>query len=219
MVPNEAMRDWNQNYAAQETPWDTGEPDAHLVELFEAGELPAGRVLEVGCGTGTNALWLAQRGFDVTATDLAPLAIEKAEAKRPAAGLPAGARVRFAVADFLTDAPAGAPFDLVFDRGVFHVFDEASVRARFAERAASALRVGGRWLSLAGSTEGPARDHGPPRRSARDLVAAVEPHLALVSLRATRFAADLPSPALAWAMLAERREVPAQPSTRRDTEE
>ena len=205
--------DWNDRYATQDTPWDTGEADSHLVELVEAGELAPGRLLEIGCGTGTNALWLERRGFDVTAVDLSPLAIAKAEEKRAAAG----AGVRFAVLDFLSDGVEGALFDLVFDRGVLHVFDAAADRARFAERVAEALRVGGRWLCLAGSTEGPERDHGPPRRSVRDLAEAVEPSLEILWLRTSEFAVDLPSPARAWVLLAGRREVPAQPSTRRET--
>jgi SAM-dependent methyltransferase len=201
--------DWNDRYATQDTPWDTGEPDSHLVELVESGEFAPGRLLEIGCGTGTNALWLAARGFDVTAVDLSPLAIAKAEEKRAAAGVD----VRFAARDFLGEGVDGGPFDLAFDRGVLHVFDAAVDRARFAERVAAALRVGGRWLCLAGSTEGPERDHGPPRRSARDLAAAVEPSLEILWLRTSRFAVDLPSPARAWVLLAGRREVPAQPST------
>jgi len=215
-----ATRNWDERYAEASTPWDTGEPDPHLVERFEAGGLASlakkgARVLEVGCGTGTNAIWLAERGFDVVATDVAPLAIERAEQKREAAGV----EVRFAVSDFLAGGAAEVdadPFDLVFDRGVFHVFDEAHERARFAELAAQALRVGGEWFSLVGSTEGPARDHGPPRRTARDLADAVEPHLELLSLRSSRFAADMPETVLAWVMLARKREVPALPSSRRD---
>ena len=207
-----STRDWNEHYASGYTPWDSGEPDPHLVERVESGELAPGRLLEIGCGTGTNALWLAGRGFDVTALDVAPLAIERAGAKSAAAG----ARVRFFVHDILAAPAPGGPYDLVFDRGVFHVFDEPAERTRFAERVAAALRVGGRWLSLAGSTEGPERDTGPPRRSARDLVTAVEPSLAIVALRSTEFADDLPSSVLAWVLLARRREIPAQPSTRRD---
>ncbi len=204
--------DWNERYATGNTPWDEGEPDPQLVALVESAELAPGRLLEIGCGTGTNALWLAQRGFEVTAFDVAPLAIEKALAKRAASG----ARARFLVHDALAAGAPGGPYDLVFDRGVLHVFDEPAERARFAARAAEALRVGGRWLSLSGSTEGPARDHGPPRRSARDLVEAVEPHLAIDELRSVAFSLDLPSTVLAWRLLARRRAEPAQPSTRRD---
>lgn len=202
-------RDWNEHYASQNTPWDSGSPDPSLVELVEAGELRPGRLLEIGCGTGTNAIWLAERGFDVTAFDLVPLAIEQASAKRAAAG----ALVRFLVHDVLADPAPGAPYDAVFDRGVFHVFDDVGDRERFVERVASALRVGGRWLSLVGSTEGPERDHGPPRRSARDVAGAVEPRLAIDSLRSAEFGGGLPSTVLAWVLLARKREIPAQPST------
>ncbi|HVZ34152.1 MAG TPA: class I SAM-dependent methyltransferase [Polyangiaceae bacterium] len=203
-------RDWEQHYASAEPlPWDTGHPDPHLVELVEQRVIAPGRTLEIGCGSGTNAIWLASRGFDVFGIDVAPSAIAKAEAKRRAAG----ARVQFSALDFLHDELPAGPFDFVFDRGVLHVFDSADDRARFAERVASALRPGGQWLCLAGSTEGPPRDDGPPRRSARDLLAAVEPALELVSLRSIAFDGDLPSRAMAWLMLSRAREAPAQPST------
>jgi SAM-dependent methyltransferase len=206
-----ARRDWNESYAAGELPWDTGRPDEHLVELVTAGGLPAGRALEVGCGTGTNALWLAAHGFEVVAVDFAPRAIDRARARAGGAG-----GCRFEVIDFLAEDPPGGPFDLVFDRGCFHIFDEAAERARFASRVARALAPGGMWLSLVGSTEGPPRESGPPRRSARDVLDAVEPALELVQLRSVTFEALVGGPVpMAWLCLSRRREVPAQPSTRR----
>jgi SAM-dependent methyltransferase len=204
-------RDWNENYATNETPWDTGVPDPHLVELVDGGVIAPGRVLEVGCGTGTNALWLASKGFDVLAIDVAERAIAAAEAKRGAAGSSA----RFAVLDFLAAAVPDAPFDFVFDRGVLHVFDDAPERAEFARRVAAVLKVRGQWLSLAGSTEGPPREHGPPRRTAGELIDAIEPALEIVELRATAFA-DTPFTARAWLLRAGKRDIPAQPSTRHD---
>ena len=123
---------------------------------------------------------------------------------------------RFESLDFLNDRVSGGPFDFVFDRGCFHIFDEAADRERFAEHVASELAPGGRWLSLAGSTEGPDRDWGPPRRSARDVVDAVEPALEILELRSVAFHANLPGPAAAWLCLFRQREVPAQPSSRRD---
>lgn len=202
-------RDWDQNYADGEVPWDTGEPDPHLIEFVDSAMITPGRTLEVGCGTGTNSLWLSSRNFDVYGVDLAPRAIEQAEAKRQAAG----SNAQFSVLDFMRDELPLEPFDFVFDRGVFHVFDEAEERAEFAARVARLLRPGAHWLCLAGSTEGPARDHGPPRRSALDLVGAVEPVLELVELRSSTFDAVLPSRAMAWVLLTRRRQVPAQPST------
>ncbi|HVI01682.1 MAG TPA: methyltransferase domain-containing protein [Enhygromyxa sp.] len=200
--------DWDDHYASGNLPWDSGEPEPHLVEAVERGLVTPGRTLEVGCGTGTNALWLASRGFEVLGIDIAPRAIAAANAKAEAAG----ARVQFRVLDFLTAEVEQAPFEFVFDRGVFHVFDEAETRAQFARQVGRMLATGGHWLSIAGSTEGPARDHGPPRRSARDLVEAVEPVLEIIELRTAAFDGGL---AKAWQLLTRAREIPAQPSTRR----
>lgn len=201
---------WDERYRSGDTPWDVGVVDEHLEQAVSTGLARPGRALEVGCGTGTNARWLAQRGFSVLGVDLSPLAIEKAKAEH------AGGSVSFRCLDFLNDEIHDGPFDLVFDRGCFHIFDEASERAAFAKRVASCLSPGGVWLSLIGSTEGRDREHGPPRRSVRDIATAVEPTLALKELRATWFRAHNPSPAAAWLCVAEKRTVPAQPSTRRD---
>jgi len=201
---------WNDSYASGNLPWDTGQPDPLLVELIEIGGVATGRALEIGCGTGTNAIWLAERGFEVLGVDIAPIAVEQARAKLAGSTL----SCRFATLDFLADAPTGGPFDFVFDRGCFHVFDENEERARFVARVAAALSPRGVWLSLIGSTEGSPRDMGPPRRSARDLVSAIEPELEIVTLRAAEFQSQL-DPAKAWSCLSRRRTVPAQPSTRR----
>lgn len=207
-----ASSQWDDRYEAGDTPWDVGTPDRHLTAFVEARGPGKGRALEVGCGTGTNALWLAGRGYQVTAVDLSALAVERALAKAPP-----GAPCTFERLDFLAETPPGGPFDLVFDRGCFHVFDEPADRRRFAERVAALLAPGGLWLSLIGSTEGPERQEGPPRRSARDVTEAVEPALELVELRRISFhgASAAPHGPLAWFSLARRRELPAQPSTRR----
>jgi 2-polyprenyl-3-methyl-5-hydroxy-6-metoxy-1,4-benzoquinol methylase len=77
-------RDWNESYVTGDAPWDTGEPNRHLVELVRSRAVAPGRALDVGCGTGTNALWLAKQGFDVLGIDVAPVAIEKARKKATA---------------------------------------------------------------------------------------------------------------------------------------
>lgn len=203
---------WEERYRSNCTPWDIGVPDPHLTELVERGRVVPGRALEIGCGTGSDARWLAERGFAVVALDLAPLAIERAKQAEP----PNAGSVHFHCLDFLTEQVPGGPFDLVFDRGCFHIFDGAEERARFAARVAELLAPGGAWLSLLGSTEGPAREEGPPRRSAAEVLAAIEPSLALEELRATEFRIERAALPAAWACLTRRRAMPAQPSTRRD---
>jgi len=207
-----SQRDWNAHYAADELPWDTGEPEPALVQWLNQHTRARGRALEIGCGTGTNALWLAAHGYHVLGLDLAPLAIDKARAKHPGE---AGQRCEFRVHDFLNGEPLSGSFALVFDRGCFHVFEEPSEQARFAQRVAAVLAPGGQWLSLIGSTEGAAREFGPPRRTAREIIDALEPSLELVSLSATTFplAPNMPA-AKAWVCLSRRRDEPAQPSTR-----
>jgi SAM-dependent methyltransferase len=198
---------WNESYAsAEQPPWDTGVPDPLLVEFVNAGRVAPGRTLEVGAGTGSNAIWLAESGFDVLAIDIAPLAIERANAKLDGRDL----RCRFATSDFLAAPVHGGPFQFVFDRGCFHVFDEHEERTAFAAKVASALSPGGLWLSLIGSTEGPPREAGPPRRAAHEVALAIEPALEIVELRSAEFH----NGAKAWVCLSRLRSIQAQPSSK-----
>lgn len=72
---------WNESYASGHLPWDTGQPEPLLVEFITSGAVTPGSTLEIGAGTGTNAVWMAERSFDVLGIDVAPLAVERAQAK------------------------------------------------------------------------------------------------------------------------------------------
>ncbi|WP_188758746.1 class I SAM-dependent methyltransferase [Edaphobacter acidisoli] len=199
---------WNESYASGQLPWDTGQPEPLLVEFVTSSEVKPGPTLEIGAGTGTNAIWLAERGFDVLGVDVSPLAVERAQAKINGRAL----RCRFTALDILATPPSEGPFQFVFDRGCFHVFDEPGERQQFAARVAAALVPGGWWLSLIGSTEGPPREVGPPRRSAHEVTLAIEPALEIVELRSVEFREH---GAKAWFCLSRRRTMPAQPSINR----
>ena len=187
-------------------PGTAGGPEALLVEFVTSGRVQPTQTLEIGAGTGTNAVWLAERGFEVLGIDVAPLAVEQAIAKSKDREL----RCHFVTLDILASSPPQGPFDFVFDRGCFHVFDEAEERASCAAKVAAALAPGGLWLSLIGSTEGEAREVGPPRRSAREISLAIEPVLEIVELRAAEFRGH---GAPAWFCLSRRRTIPVQPSS------
>jgi SAM-dependent methyltransferase len=200
---------WNEAYASGQLPWDTGQPEPILVEFVTSGRVKPSPALEIGAGTGTNAIWMAERGFDVLGVDVSPLAMENARTKSDGRAL----RCRFAALDFLAETPEGGPFQFVFDRGCFHVFDEPDERQLFAAQVAAILAPGGLWLSLIGSTEGGPRDVGPPRRSAREVIFAIEPAMEILELRSAEFHDH---GANAWFCLSRRRTTPAQLSTRHD---
>ncbi len=67
-------------YQRRQPPWDIGRPQPAIVRLAEAGQI-RGSVLDVGCGTGENALYLAARGHECWGIDFVPIAIERAKAK------------------------------------------------------------------------------------------------------------------------------------------
>ncbi len=169
--------DWEKLYQDDFTPWDAKKPDSHLMELVAEKIAQPCRMLELGCGTGTNAVWLAKQGFEVIATDLSETALKLARAKEDS-GL-----CTFIHADFLKEPVPGADFKFIFDLGCFHGIGRKEDRALFARKASECLVDEGLWLSISGSSDGP--EFGPPRISACDITAAAEPCFEILSLKAT----------------------------------
>ena len=190
----ETMR---QIYAAGETPWDSGVPSSELIRTVEAGELPGTTLLELGCGTGTNAIELSRRGYRVKAIDLVDLPIEKAREKARNAGVD----VEFLSGD-LTTMELGGPFDCLFDLGLYH-----GIRNRDLVGFLSALRrvsrPGTRWLSLAGNAMEILPD-GPPVVREEEFRAELEPLFRILRVREFRFDLRPGFQPLAWSILAER---------------
>lgn len=105
-------------------PWDSGVSPPELITIIEGdGRLAPGRALDLGCGTGTNCIYLAQHGWEATGVDFVPRAINTAKKKSARAkGSP-----RFLVGDVtrLTELGLNGPFDLLFDLGCFHSIPDA----------------------------------------------------------------------------------------------
>jgi SAM-dependent methyltransferase len=157
--------------------------------------------LDIGCGTGDNSIWLAQNSFQVTGVDISEVAIQKAIEK----ALKADVKCTFMVIDFLKQAIEGAPFGFVFDRGCFHSLNSDEERNSFAENVAAHLGEDGLWLSLIGNADAQRQGPGPPQRTARDIVNAVEPHFEILSLISGYFGSNHPSPPRAWVCLMRKR--------------
>src|SRR6202171_219240 len=137
-------------------PWDIGRPQPAIVRLAETGQI-TGSVLDVGCGTGENVLYLAERGFAASGVDGAPSAIRKARAKAKQRGLKAS----FEVSDALNLSVPERPFDTVIDSGLFHVFSDED-RHRFTEGRGRGFGLGGTSSLMCFSDLHPG-DWGPRR--------------------------------------------------------
>ena len=137
-------------------PWDIGHPQRTFMQLEEASEI-AGEVLDVGCGTGENALYLAARGHEVWGVDFTPRAIEKARDKAAQRHLD----VTFLVRDALQLDALGRKFDTIIDSGLFHTLSDEE-RPRFVSSIASVLRRGGTYFMLCFSELEPG-SYGPRR--------------------------------------------------------
>jgi SAM-dependent methyltransferase len=142
-------------------PWDIGRPQAEFVRAAREGEI-RGRVLDVGCGTGENAIFFAGLGHEVWGLDSAPRAIEKARKK----ARDKEAKVEFVLGDALHLERLGQRFDTVTDCGLFHVFSDDD-RHAYVKSLKAALNRSGSYVMLCFSDEEPA-GWGGPRRVTRD---------------------------------------------------
>ncbi len=154
------MSFWDDAYRAT-PPWDIGRPQPAFVELVQNGELSPGRVLDVGCGTGENAIFLAQNGFLVTGIDFVQNAIRAAKAKAAERKV----KVDFRVGNALSIESGEDKFDNVVDSGLFHTFSDEE-RLVFAQETARVLRKGGSYFMMCFSDKEPT-DWGGPRRVTR----------------------------------------------------
>ncbi len=146
-------------------PWDIGRPQKEFIRLKEDGEIN-GRVLDVGCGTGENALYLAHLGFEVWGIDGAPSAIKKAKEKAKKRGI----TVNFLVFDALKLQSLQTKFNTVIDCGLFHVFTDEE-RPIFVTSLSSTLQPGGKYFMLCFSEHEPG-SCGPRRVTQAEIRAA-----------------------------------------------
>jgi SAM-dependent methyltransferase len=160
--------DWDERYAQHDQLW-SGEANARLIEV--ASGLPPGRALELGSGEGADAIWLAGRGWTVTAVDFSTVALERAARE----GTTRGVNVTWVNADLRGYVPPPAAFDLVL---LFYLHLPPAERAPILARAAASVAPGGRLLVVGHDRTNPPEAHGPkhhpevlytPEEIARDL--------------------------------------------------
>lgn len=134
-------RDWEKVYAERslvQIPWHSDKVDREFIELIESEKIEPRCVLDVGCGAGTDAIYLASRGSNVTAIDISHEAIRIARERAKKASV----KVNFITGDFLDFEFDNENFDFVNDRGCFHHMNPIS-REDFAMKVNRVLKVYG----------------------------------------------------------------------------
>jgi 2-polyprenyl-3-methyl-5-hydroxy-6-metoxy-1,4-benzoquinol methylase len=171
MKEQRTFPDWEQLYQSQEVesmPWFHPDLDADLEKALKKLGLTQGTALDLGTGPGTQALALAERGFQVTATDLSVTAIQKAQRKAQEKGL----SVSF-VQDDILNSTLDQKFDFVLDRGCFHVLPLES-RQEYVHVVSHLLKDGG-YLFLKCFSQRETREEGPYRFNPQQIQAIFTP--------------------------------------------
>lgn len=177
------VADWDSIYRRGAPPWETGRPAGELARVLREreGVIRAGRALELGCGTGADAIYLARRGFEVTAVDSSPTALDRARVRAEQQG----ALVRFVLADAFEFGRTAGQFDLVYEAGFYHFIRRVDLE-QFLDMLWRVTRPDSFYLALIGST-GEVVAGGPPQVSQQQIRDELGRLFEFVHLRPFRF--------------------------------
>ncbi len=160
--------DWDTVYTTvslDRIPWNSNKPDSELTELIERKKIVPRIVLDVGCGTGTDAIYFATKGFDVTAIDISQEAIKIAREKAEKAKV----KVNFIAGDFLAVKFDDDTHDFVNDRGFFHIVSPQR-RGEFAAKLNMVLNKQGFYFLRCWSDKQEFESEGTPYRISKDII-------------------------------------------------
>jgi cyclopropane fatty-acyl-phospholipid synthase-like methyltransferase len=182
-------------------PWDIGRAQKEVVRLCGDHEI-TGRVLDIGCGTGENSMYLASQGIAVVGVDFSANAI--ALARKKLAGRAFADRVNFQVADALKMEPAAldvSPFDCILDCGLFHAFEDKD-QVTYVSRLGELLKPAGSYFMLCFSDKEPGT-WGPRRIRREEILEAFSKGWKIISIKEAIFEnnekrSSLPEGARAW---------------------
>jgi SAM-dependent methyltransferase len=190
------IADWDTAYREGTPPWDAGRPHAELARVLDEYRLRPQTVLEVGCGTGADAIVLARRRFEVTAVDCSPIAIERARLRAEQSD----AVLRFVLDDVFDFARTSGQFDLVYDACLYHAIRLVNL-ARYVDMLWRVTRPGSYYFCLAGAPSETVED-GPPQVTEDEMHNELGRLFEFVHLRPTRLESANPNQTYAgWSCL------------------
>ena len=194
---------WDGSYRGGKRPfWDAGLASGELRRVVEQGIVRPGPAVDLGCGSGTDAIYLASKGFDVTAIDIAPTALSLGREKAERAGV----KVRWLLANVLS-LPQLKPFEFIFDRGCYHEvrFDNAAAYVETVRRLSQPGRT--RFLLLAGNPNEAPVQYAPPQVAEEDIRSDFSPLFDFEWVKETRFETSNPAARgpLAWSVMMRRK--------------
>ncbi|EYF04638.1 SAM-dependent methyltransferase [Chondromyces apiculatus] len=205
MSESRQFPEWESLYrdgAVTEMPWYHPELDGDLESALKRLGITSGKALDLGTGPGTQALSLAERGFEVTGSDLSTSAVDKAEALARERGL----SVRFVQDDILNSQIEG-PFEVIFDRGCFHVLPPER-RGEYVRVVHGLTAPGGHFFLKCFSTRQPG-DLGPYQFDAAQIQSLFGNHFEVQSIDETVYLGQRdPAPRALFCVLAPRAVTP-----------
>src|SRR5208283_3092991 len=136
--------DWDAIYREGTPVWEMGEPSAELIRFLDEKRIGRGSALDIGCGTGADAIYMVQRGLEVTAVDSSPTAIERARVRAEQED----ALPRFVLADFFEFAHTAGTFDFAYDAGFYHYARQIELD-RYLDALWRVTRPGSYFMTLA----------------------------------------------------------------------
>lgn len=191
LQPGQRHPDWQQVYRASSAtnlPWHSPRLDGDLATELESLPLRKKRLLEVGCGLGAQAMEMYRLGFQVSATDFSVAAIDRAKQEYP--------EIRFEVDD-VTKTKLRRHFDVVVDRGCFHVLEPAE-RVGYLKTMEKLIVPRGFLLVKLLSQEGGLADFGPHRFSLLGVHRNFQKSFEILRVRRSEFLGSTPNPPAAW---------------------
>lgn len=167
-MKKEAKNDWEGIYkerSLEEIPWHSEKPAEYLVKLLKKKKVRIGLALDVCSGAGTNAVYLAKKGFDVTGIDISQTATKYAEKRAEKAGV--SRRCKFFSGDVTGQKLPKNKFDFIFDRGCYHHIPKEN-KPKFAKIISQSLKKGGKYFLSCFSDKNPASEKNVSKKEIRE---------------------------------------------------